>query len=48
MQKLSWNYDFNSLLYEYGISWGRGGKLRIDATALIGVLIPALYYLLKI
>lgn len=38
---------FNSLLYEYGISWGRGGKLRIDATALIGVLIPALYYLYK-
>ena len=38
---------FNSLLYEYGNSWGRGGKQRIDATALIGVLIPALYYLYK-
>lgn len=38
---------FHSLLYEYGNSWGRGGKQRIDATALIGVLIPALYYLYK-
>lgn len=38
---------FNSLLYEYGNSWSRGGKQRIDATALIGVLIPALYYLYK-
>lgn len=38
---------FSSLLYEYGNSWGRGGKQRLDATALIGVLIPALYYLYK-
>lgn len=38
---------FYNLLYEYGSSWGRGGKQRLDATALIGVLIPALYYLYK-
>lgn len=36
---------FHTLFYEYGNSWGRGGKQRIDATALIGVLIPLLFYL---
>lgn len=38
---------FYRLLYEYGNSWGRSGKQRLDATALIGVLIPAVYYLYK-
>lgn len=35
---------FNNLLYEYGNYWGRSGKQRLDATALIGVLIPILMY----
>lgn len=38
---------FYNLLYEYGNTWGRGGKQRLDATALIGVLIPVLYYLFQ-
>ena len=38
---------FYNLAHEYGNSWGRSGKLRIDATALIGILIPMLYYLYK-
>lgn len=36
-----------NLLYEYGNLWGRDGKQRLDATALIGVIIPILYYLFK-
>ena len=38
---------FYNLLYEYGNSWGRNSIQRIDATALIGVLIPVLYYLYR-
>ncbi len=38
---------FYNLLYEYGNSWGRDGRQRIDATALIGVLIPLLFYFYK-
>lgn len=38
---------FYNLLYEYGNSWGRDGKQRLDATALIGVIIPILYYMLR-
>ncbi|MDA8226461.1 MAG: hypothetical protein M0T74_01930 [Desulfitobacterium hafniense] len=35
---------FSNVLYEYGISWGRNGTARIDATPLIGVVIVSLYY----
>lgn len=38
---------FYNLLYEYGNSWGRDGKQRLDATALIGVIIPILYYMFR-
>lgn len=38
---------FYNLLYEYGNSWGRNGNQRIDATALIGILIPVLFYLYR-
>lgn len=38
---------FPDLLYEYGIVWGRSGRQRLDATAMIGVLIPLLAYLWK-
>lgn len=38
---------FYNLLYEYGNSWGRNSIQRIDAIALIGVLIPVLYYLYR-
>lgn len=38
---------FYNLAHEYGNVWERAGKLRIDATALIGVLIPLLFYLYK-
>lgn len=36
---------FNNLLYEYGISWGRNGSIRIDATPLISIAVVGLYYL---
>lgn len=36
---------FTGVLYEYGNVWGRNGRQRIDATTLIGVLIPLLFYL---
>jgi hypothetical protein len=35
---------FDNVLYEYGISWGRNGTARIDATPLIGIVIVGLYY----
>ncbi len=38
---------FYNLLYEYGNTWERTGKQRVDATALIGILIPILYYMFK-
>ena len=36
---------FRDLLYEYGVSWSRSGKQRLDATALISVAIPIVFYL---
>lgn len=36
---------FPNLLYEYGISWGRNGILRIDATPLISLVVVFEFYL---
>lgn len=38
---------FDNLLYEYGNLWGRNGNQRLDATSLIGILIPLLFYFYK-